>query len=329
MNLTGAYITGGIAFFSFVGAKMMKKKELSTPKYILANTSPDDGYKLLTDYLQYRRPITYKLEWLRESINMGKKLEGNGHYVIESIERDLPYYCEDRREFELVDRSLVKNNEIDSLSSLAIHYAPFMETRHESKNKLWKELIRNLAQGGDYVAQAYLCSKGAGCLYSETEQRQFEKLFLDRIISAAKTDMDENALIAYGLYLTEYGSKEQLSTMELAVEASTDSDAWYYLGRTWRAIYFDESTSDSERDVAASRESACILKAAEIGTGKCAGESQRLVAWWYEEGEKNCGCPFEVNYQKALYWYQKAQESGENVKTNIERLSELLGEYNG
>ena len=71
---------------------------------VLFDSSHYDRYESLFNYIwtncHCRDEPQYKFDWLLQSLDMGRELEINGFYVMESIQKDLPYFCKTEREFE-------------------------------------------------------------------------------------------------------------------------------------------------------------------------------------------------------------------------------------
>lgn len=82
--------------------------EKTDPADALFGSPYYDRYEPLFNYIwstcHGRNGSQNKIDWLLQSLDMGRILESDGHYVRESIEKDLPYFCETEQEFEMFFR---------------------------------------------------------------------------------------------------------------------------------------------------------------------------------------------------------------------------------
>lgn len=273
----------------------------------------------------------YKIDWLLESLNMGRELEDNGNYVLDSIEANLPYFCETVSEYNFFfdNEKPVTRGSIEGILDLMLQYTSSTKLTHPSKLAYWQEQIKRMASNGNMQAQAALCAaktnvyKGA---FSETDLEEAFNKYHDSLIAAAERG-DPQAQLAVGIFLTPYASRRKREMLAKATDADL-TDAWYHLGHAFSTlIYSDEDGTwrgdtlpSDDKKALQEKEMECYVHGAEANNGIMAGWCQKYIAMWYEDGDGI----LPLDLRKAKYWYEKAAENGYDVRFSLENLNKRL-----
>ena len=210
------------------------------PADALINSPYYDKYKNVFDLVWYDgNQAKYKIDWLLESLDMGRELENSGYYVIESIKSGFPYFCETESEYDkLLDKDKpVLRGSVEGILDLALGYGFDETSKHPSKMGYWKQKLIDMASSGNMEAQAALCAAKSNvykALFSQDELNGFYSKYYNTLVSAAKSG-NPYALIGVGQFLTGFASKQRRDLLSQAAKANL-SDAWYYLGKAYSSL---------------------------------------------------------------------------------------------
>lgn len=298
------------------------------PADALINSPYYSKYKTAFDLIWYNgKQPKYKIDWLLQSLNMGRELEDFGSYVLKSMENELPYFCETEYEFDKFYDSdkPVTLGSIDGMMELCFFYHETSRDAHPAKRKYWQQRLRELALSGSLEAKGALCSSFAKMVFSEDEVNESKEIYEAELLNLAKSG-NASAQLAVGKYLSPHNSKESIAWLTQSANHGL-SDAWYQLSKIYESqIILDANgkvrqtplpeneTQSLERRIAES-----IYKGAEADNGVMAARCQYWVGTYYEDG--NSILPKDI--EKAKYWYQKSLENGETkARYEIERINE-------
>jgi len=255
----------------------------------------------------------YKIDWLLQSLDMGHSLEIDGFYILESMKKGLPYFCETEEEFDkfFVDQKSVLRGSVDGMLDLGFYYS--CTQPHSEKMKYWQQRLRKMADQGNHLVQGALCGNMARQVFSETEADMFRAQYQADLVRLADAGNPE-AQLAAGKYLSPYQSPEALEWIRKAAEQGL-TDAWYELGQAYEhSINFDEhnqfrggSLSQETVEDLMKKAVACYCKGAQANNGVMAAWCQYRVGGCYVEGTSG----LERDLEKAKYWYQAALKNGE------------------
>lgn len=295
-------------------------------EYILVNSPHYNKYKSLFDWIIYKKEPKYKVEWLLKSLNLGRELECNGAFVMQSVEKGLPYFCETEREFDEFFKSEkpVMKGSIHGMLEMGFFYHEVNKDIFlQEKRAYWKNCLIEMAQSGNLGAQAALCS-GKGGLFEREEIEKYKGKYEENLFRLAE-DGDPYAQLGLGQYIEKYKSKESFNWLRKAGEQGL-SDAWYYMAKSYESlIYADENFVMREKplegEALAELEDKiveCYLKGAVANNGILAAECQCRIASCYEDG--HLGLTKDI--AKSIYWYERAFENGsEYAGSMVEVLS--------
>lgn len=257
----------------------------------------------------------YKIDWLLESLNMGRELEDDGYYVLESMRKGLPYFCETEREFDrfsLDGGEPVLKGSVDGILGLIFLYSTG-DCAHPSKLRYWVQTLQEMAISGNFDAQGALCSNSTYVQTAFTEEeRDAFKLKYEKPLHTLADAGNPQAQLAIGKRLTPFGSQESIDWITKAANQGL-GDAWYFLGEAYRhSFHIDENGSfrwqlpQEEMRKMTNIQDECRLKAANANNGIMAGYCQHYIGTKYEEGDSI----FPKDLEKAKLWHQKAIENG-------------------
>ena len=324
-----------VVCFLFIRYKSQSRDseiDLNNPASALIHSEFYGEYRKYFDYLYYKNQPKYKIDVLLESLRMGRTIGADGwSYIMNSIEDDLPYYCESEDEYDLFKTNAYDTNKhlrggvVESILLAAFNYA-HNQYAHPSKLKYWQDILLRMADSGDVVAQAGLCSPLAKDVFPEDEVVKFHEKY-EAAIRASAADGDPQAQMAFGRFLTIYASAERIKWLSLAAENGNLTDAWYFLGEAYSS-YIDcidgnmrsEPLSKEESDELHKKRANCILKGAEANNGKMAGACQYQLAGFYEDGDYH----LPQDYNMAKCWYRKAGENGYDVTHCLELIEKRM-----
>lgn len=294
-------------------------------------------YKTCFEYIIWRGDMQrYKVDWLLKSLDMGRNLEGEGSYVMQSIDNDLPYFCETEYEYSYFKRSKYSfTSDIDNMADFAFLYIESNESHsHPDKRQYWQNRLREEAESGNYIAQGKLCSHYAKFAFSESEAEEFKNRYQTDLIKVAESG-DPYAQIAVGKFIAEYGSQEEIDWLTRATKNDL-TDAWLELGRAYEALRhtYPETTDengnvkrvqkrvpDDEWDRLTKKADECYYRGAVANNGIMSGLCQEHIASCYADGDSI----FPKDLYKAKEWYEKALENGESVEGDISYINRQLG----
>lgn len=303
------------------------KVSVPTPGY---NNCPADAlinspyyaqYKATFDYIWYNgQQPKYKIDWLLKSLDMGRELEAGGVYVVESIKKDLPYFCETEVELDRLfesDGPAMKGS-VKGILDLGYFYHEVNKDYFlQEKRDYWKHRLIEMAQCGNLEAQAALCANRG--LFEEEEVNAFKEKYETEIMRLAN-EGNPYAQLGVGLFLTKYKSREFFSWMEKAAIQGL-SDAYYYMGKGYESfIYSDEDFNMREKPLEGdelkainAKTSECYIKGANTKNGIMAERCQLICASNYEDGSNG----FPKNVPLARSWYKMAAENGNEYAASM------------
>jgi len=276
----------------------------------------NDSYKSLFETLMAKNQEQYKIEWLKLSLRAGHKLERDGFYVMQSVEKNLPYFCETKQEFDRFFNSEVPvlRGSLTGMLTMAAFYGDIHKANsHPLKRQYWQEKLRELANNDNYEAQGALCSDLAILAFGASEVESSRSKYETRLRQLAEAG-NGLAQLAVGKFMSIRKSKEQMEWFFKAAQQGF-SDAWYELGRVYETA-INYNSNDLPRDIALSEEKQnllrkkavkCYLNGAEADNGIMAACCQYKVARFYKDG--NFLLP--QNNDLAIYWYQRAFDNGD------------------
>lgn len=275
----------------------------------------------------------YKIDWLLESLKLGHEIESGGYYITQSIEKDLPYFCETEEEYDrfFKSESPVLRGDIDAMMDLAFYYIPSYKN-HPSKLKYWKEQILNKATEGNVEAQGALCGGYANAVFGPELRKQYIAMYQEEIIHRSELG-DPYAQLARGKYIEKYRSREAIEWLQKAANQGL-SDAWFNLAKQYGAfISLDddgnirkEPLSSAEEESIRKSIAACYANGAQADNGVMAARCQYMTGSYYEDGDSI----FPRDFDKARYWYKKAADYGdESAARSLQYLTEHPYGYTG
>jgi len=281
-----------------------------------------DRYESLFNYIwaiyHGRGEPQYKFAWLLQSLDMGRELEADGFYVRESVEKDLPYFCETEHEFEMFFKgeTPVLRGSVKGILEMISFY--LYTEKHPSKLEYWQQRLLELAQNGGLEAQAALCTNSVRHAFSEQELVAFKETYETNLMQLAEAG-NRDAQLAVGEFLMQKPSQKVAWLTKAAQQGS--SDAWFQLGSTYESmINIDDDgqfkpnrLSDDEVHQLMVKKAECFLNAANANNGIMAAWCQYKVGDYYAEGEF-----LPKDLQKAAYWLRQAIEHGEDAQSSLD-----------
>lgn len=299
------------------------------PADALINSPYYSKYKTVFDLVWYdgKQP-KYKIDWLIQSLDMGRELENSGYYVIESIKNGLPYFCETEYEFDRFFDSdkPVTLGSIDGMMDICFFYHEANKDHsHPAKRQYWQQRLRELALSGNLEAQGALCSNFAKTVFSEDEVARFKEKYESSLFSLAESG-NAYAQLAVGEFLSPYRSQERIEWLIKAANQGL-SNAWFQLSKSYQAIVSLDDNGNIRKEPLPEQEKAridekiaeCFYRGAEANNGAMAARCQYMVGSYYEDGDSI----FPKDINKAKHWYQKALENGETrAKYPLDRINE-------
>lgn len=281
-----------------------------------------DKYETLFNYIwsacHGRDGSQYKIDLLLQSLDMGHTLEVDGFYVQESIEKDLPYFCETEHEIEMFFKSPapVLRGSIKGILDM-IYFYIFTE-KNPSKQEYWQQSLLDMAQDGNFEAQAALCSGYVKHAFSEQELAAFKEMYEPNLMRLAEEGNGE-AQLAVGEFLMQK-PPQKIAWLTKAAQQGL-SDAWYQLGLTYESMininddghFCWDRLSDDEVHQLMVKKAECFLNGAKENNGIMAAWCQCNVGDYYEEGRL-----LPKDLQKAAYWLRQAIENGEDAEGTLE-----------
>lgn len=281
-----------------------------------------DRYESLFNYIwsicHGKDGIQRKIDWVLQSLDMGRMLESDGYYVQKSIEKDLPYFCETEREFEMFfsGEAPILRGSVRGILDMISFYR-FTE-EHPSKQEYWRHQLLELAQNGGYEAQAALCANIVKPFFSENELMTFKEIYEPNIMRLAEAGNGE-AQLAVGEFLMYEPPKKVTWLLKAAGQGL--SDAWYQLGLTYESmINIDDDgqfkpnrLSEDEVRQLMVKKAECFLNGANADNGVMAAWCQYKVGNYYTEGDL-----LSRDFEKAAYWLRRAIENGEDAQDSLD-----------
>lgn len=258
----------------------------------------------------------YKIELLKQSLDMGYELEDDGAYVTRSIELELPYFCETKQEFEMFfdpEKPVVRGSILGMISLILFYDDAEKAHTHPAKRRYWQEKLRKMANNGSYEVRGALCSKWGELAFSKDEVALFKQQYETDLRQRAQSG-NHVAQLALGEFLSVYNWRERMEWLSMAAQGGL-SDAWYQLGQVYTsAINFDQNnqlrkTPLPEDKVKFLKDKAaeCYLQGAEANNGVMAAWCQCKVGDYYKDGSS----VLLKDADLAMYWYQMAMNNGE------------------
>lgn len=297
------------------------------PADALINSPYYQKYKQVFDLIWYdgKQP-KYKIDWLLESLDMGRELESQGNYLLDSMNANLPYFCETELEYLLFfdEGKPILIGFVDGIMDMISRYT--YTDIHPSKQKYWKQTLLEMAIAGNLEAQGALCKiPPDDKAFSDQERSDFKAKYEVALQKLAE-EGNPYAQLAVGKYLAPYASEETIDWFTKAANQGL-GDAWYYLGNAYgRTINVDRAGKFRETPLQGEEEKKwsnlrdeCWFRAANSDNGIMVGYCQ----WWtgtnYEDGDSI----FPKDLEKAKFWYQKASENGsKHGKYRLQHLNE-------
>ena len=304
--------------------------EKTDPADALFDSPYYDRYEPLFNYIwstcHGRNGSQNKIDWLLQSLDMGRILESDGHYVRESIEKDLPYFCETEQEFEMFFRgeAPILRGSVKGILDIISFYR-FTE-EHPSKQEYWQHQLLELAQNGGYGAQAALCANIVNPFFAENELMIFKEMYESDIMRLAEDGHGE-AQLAVGEFLVYEPPKKVAWLLKAARQGL--SDACYQLGLTYESmISIDDDgqfkpnrLSEDEVQLLMVKKAECFLNGANADNGVMAAWCQYKVGSYYAEGDL-----LSKDLEKAAYWLRRAIENGEDAQDLLDHALEQMAE---
>lgn len=301
------------------GASAGKKGD---PADVLFESPHYDRYETLFNYIwsacHGRDGSQYKIDLLLQSLDMGHTLEADGFYVTQSIEKDLPYFCETEHEFEMFFKSPapVLRGSVKGILDMISFYLYTEE--NPSKQEYWQQSLLKMAHDGNFEAQAALCTNFVKRAFSEQELAAFREMYEPDLMRLAEEGNGE-AQLAVGEFLMRE-PPQKITWLSKATEQGL-SDAWYQLGMVYESmINTDDSgqfrmdrLSDDEVRQLMVKKAECFLNGANVNNGMMVAWCQYKVGDYYAEGDL-----LPKDLQKAAYWLRQAIENGEDAEGSLE-----------
>lgn len=289
---------------------------------VLFDSPHYDRYESLFNYIwtscHGRDEPQYKFDWLLQSLDAGRELEIDGFYVIESIQKGLPYFCETEHEFEKFFKSEapILRGSVRGILDMISFY--LYREKHSAKREYWQQHLLGLAQSGNYEAQAALCTNYVRYAFSEQELMAFKETYEQNLIQFAETGNCE-AQLAVGEFLMQKPPQKIIWLTKAAQQGS--SDAWFQLGLTYESmINIDDDgqfkpnrLSDDEVRQLMVQKAECFLNGANANNGIMAAWCQYKVGDFFAEGDL-----LPKDLQKAAYWLRQAIENGEDAQDSLD-----------
>lgn len=299
------------------------------PADLLLDSPYYDKYESLFNYIwtscHGKDEPQYKFDWLLQSLDMGRKLE-TGFYVMESIQKDLPYFCETEPEYEMFFKSQapVLCGSVQGILDMISFYL-YLE-KHPAKQEYWQQCLLGLAQSDNYEAQAALCTNHVRHAFSEQELVAFKETYEEDLMRLAETGNRE-AQLAVGEFLMKKPPQKIAWLTKAAQQGS--SDAWFQLGLTYESmINIDDDgqfkpnrLADEEIHQLMVKKAECFLNGANANNGIMAAWCQYKVGDYYAEGDL-----LPKDLQKAIYWLRQAIENGEDAQGTLDYVLRQCGE---
>lgn len=310
-----------------------------------------ERYRLFFDLIFYNgKQEKYKIDWLLWSLDNGHEVDGQ--VLLDSMESNLPYFCETESEYDSLSRIMEeKCAVIESIVTLEASYGSWGTAAHPEKYNYWRRHLKEQAVSGNLEAQALLCNYSeAKLVFSKEEVEQFKNCYQDALLALAEGG-DAMAQLAVGEYIAPRGSKESERWLCMAAEQGL-SDAYYRLVKLCRIRAYQpldanglagefrryDTVSDEDRKYFRELEIKALgylFKGAEANSGIMAASCQSWLGDCYEDGETDYlvvspGMIGEESllpkdFNKAKYWYEKAAENGdERAKWHINFINNEL-----
>lgn len=275
-------------------------------------------------YFQYKRVFDlvwddkkqpqYKIDWLLWSLEKGRELENEGSYILRSIEKKLPYFCEREIEYlNFVDREKpVMKGSVEGMVDLAALYG-FHDNQwyHPYKRKYWKKQLKKLAEEGNLEAQGILCSPRARYAFKEHEIEEFKAKYEQNLMQLAK-EGNPYAQLAVGKFLFPFLSQESIDYLNKAAKQKL-SDACYTLGKMYEIYILTSNKPISEIELQNYKD-----KAREYYFYGAAANNGIMATWCQiRTGEDfEDGCFGQRDYGQAMRWYKQALENGDETASH-------------
>lgn len=297
----------------------------NNPTDTLSNSPYYSRYKTTFDYIRYYgNQQKYKIDWLLKSLDLGHELEYDGVFVVQSIEKNYPYFCETEYEFETLSKedSSVLKGSVEGILGLGYLY---LETNKkiflQEKKDYWRNQLLEMARGGNLEAQAGLCK--AVPLFTKEEVEKNKEKYEAELLRLAESG-NPYAQLGVGQFIAKFRSKESFDWLEKAGEQGL-SDAYYHLAKAYEnSIYIDDDLEvrdipleKSELQKINAKVAECYIKGAKLENGIWAAECQYMVASYYHHGDNG----FKKDLAHAKYWYELALKNGkEYARVCIEEI---------
>lgn len=269
----------------------------------------------------------YKIDLLLESLKMGRGLELDGYYVKESIQKNLPYFCETEREFDMFfkgEKPILRGSVSGILEMISFY---LYNEKHPFKQKYWQQHLLDMAQNGNLGAQAALCTNFVRNVFSEQELKTFKETYEANLIQLAEAG-NGMAQLAVGEFLV-FRPPLKIEWLTKAAQQGL-SDAWYQLGQTYSSMisitddgqFKPNRLSEDEVHQLMVKEAECFLNGARANNGI-------LAAWCqYKTGDRYAeGSLLPKDLTQAAYWFQEALKNGEEMaKDHLEYVEKMMSE---
>lgn len=312
-----------------------KQETLTT---VISEPTPkaDGPYDHLYRYAAYKKQPQYKIDWLTESINQGHELESDGYYVMESMDRDVPYFYETEWEHDMLynRRSPPLRGSVNGMMDAAWFYNELFHPQqaHTSKYIYWKQQLIDAANNGNREAQAALCSAFAERVFASEpgDVEKFRLWFEEALWKDAETG-DKYAQLSVGAWLCK-DTNDAISWLQKAANQRLTDAYWWLankLGLTFSRFVNIETDHGTETQMVSVPEDErltirlqildCYKSGAECANGIMTSYCQAQIGSAYEDGDE-----IPQDLEKAKFWYRKAAEGGDDYAIRHLESWELL-----
>ena len=276
------------------------------------------NFDLIWYYHKQKKPQEqYKIDWLLESLENGLELEDNCYYVMDSMEEDLPYYCDAEMEYDYLrdkEKSVLLGN-VDGMLDMIFYYH-YMH-KHASKLHYWLNKVIEMADSGNHYAQAaavdFFRIPNA---FDEQQKAMFKSRYEERVRNAAKSG-NLDAQLAIIKYWGAPEGVDRTSAIRDIAQKGNLSNAWYQLSVEYfmKAYSTTNPPTEEEKKLYEDYRWTCFTYGASANNGVMAGYCQYMAGLHVEDDDP----------QTAKRWYEMAASNGLDMKYNLEYVNKQLG----
>lgn len=293
-----------------------------------------EEYHKLLDYIYLKHEekpdivSEFKINCLLESLRNGNEIEMSGHYILQSIKENLPYFCETEYEYDQLygDR---EGSPLTGSEFCILNVMNFYKHSDTSKNNqkflFWKNRIIEIAEKGFRTAQAALCWDHPliADMFSNEERNSFRQLYLNNLFDEAE-EGSPVAKYAIGEYIAKYMSEESTDFLMEAAHAGL-SDAWYKLARRKQSSNYDSHGKMQSLEVE-TKVYRYYKNGADADCGQMAAYCQLIIGDCYFNGRNEIG--FECDRSKAYHYLTMAKSNCNPLnKRLMYGIDRMLEEY--